>query len=344
MNALLYKISRYALGALFLFSGFTKAVNPFGLSVQFVDYFTALGLDFLHPFAPLCALMLPILEMLLGVLLIVGLYRKVVAWCTLLSMSFFTLLTLWIALYSPVSDCGCFGDILIISNWATFYKNLIFMLPTAILFIGRGGDQRRNWRVVALSFLALAVLPLYCYNSLPLIDGTPYKLGVNLWEAINNGVPDETKTTLIYRDKSSGQSREFELESTEWQDSEKWEFVDSKTVVIVKGKEASIAQLPIIDSSGEDVAGDILQRSGRLAIIVSVNPIAQNQSLARQIAELRASGVEQIVLLHSTLQSVSLDGLSVYTTDNSTLKTIIQSPVGGVLLLEGGTIIDKWAL
>ncbi len=347
MRPLIYQISRWLVAILFLFSGFTKAVNPFGLSVQFVDYFTALNLEFMHPLAPLCALLLPTLEMLLGVLLILGLYRKLVGWVTLLVMSFFTVLTLWIALESPVSDCGCFGDIFIISNWATFYKNLAFMLPTVIVFLGRFGQGRvawGGWRIGVVLFLVLGMLPLYCYNNLPLIDGTPFKRGVNIYEAMRDGVTDKTETSLIYRDRATGETKEFSLSSTEWQDSQQWEFVDSRTVVLEQGRESTVREFPIIDSNGNDVAEELLQNSGNMAFIVAVNPAKQSEAIALQISKLRDLGVQNIVLLHSTIQEVIMDGVSVYTTDNSILKTIIQSPVGGVLILSKGTILDKWAM
>ncbi len=341
---MLYKISKYFIGALFIFSGFAKGINPFGLSVQFSDYFSAFGLDFLHPVAPLCAVLLPTVETLLGVMLILGLYRKITAWVVALFMVFFTGLTLWIALFNPVKDCGCFGDILIISNWATFYKNLAFMVPTIIVFMGRGGKSRNSWRTVVVAAMACGLLPLYSYNNLPLIDATPYKIGTNIWEAMNDGTEGEYNTVLVYRNIENGEEQEFSLDDREWTDESKWEYVETRNEVMVEGSDATIGALPMIDNSGVDRVQDVVRSGGSVWIIVAVNPAGQQLQIAEVISRAGSEGVERVVLLHSTLQNIAVDGAEVYTSDHSTLKTLIQHHSGGVLKLNGGVIVDKETL
>ncbi|MFI3287948.1 MAG: DoxX family protein [Rikenellaceae bacterium] len=343
MKDIAYRVSVIAVGMLFLFSGVAKAINPFGLSVQFGDYFTAMGLDFLKPFSSICAVALPTFEMLIGVLLLLGYYRKGVAWIVLSVMSFFTGLTLWIALENPVSDCGCFGDLFVISNWATFYKNVAFMLPTVLLFCmrGRGECLRKGWRSVLVIAMIVGLLPLYSYNNLPIIDSTPYKIGVNVFEAMHDGKEGESKTTLLYKNISSGEVVEFEIEDTTWTDGSKWEFVDSKTAVMRQAVAPSIAQLPMIDSQGVDRAEEVLCREGEVALLVVPMPRVQSEDIAVAVSELRGQGVEDIVILHSSLSVMAIEGVEVYTTDNSTLKTIVQHHGGGVVLLSDGVISSK---
>ncbi len=344
MKKTIYNISRYLLGALFLFSGFAKSVNPFGLSIQFGDYFAAMSLDFLIPYSQYFAVALPVAEMLLGAMLILGLYRYFTAWAVSLFMTFFTLLTLWIALYNPVKDCGCFGDLIILSNWATFFKNVAFLIPTLIIFNGRNEKQeRRNWRVVTVLALLFAVLPVYTFSSLPIIDATPYKIGTNIWKALNDGEADQTDITLIYRDKSTGKEREFSVADPEWQDMTRWEYVDTKTKTIKKGNEATIAYLPMIDATGADKAEEVLTFDGRTTLIVASNPQQMMTQLANVVAEAKLNGAEHIVMLHSALGTVEITGIDVYSTDQTTLRTIIQNPRGGVIVLEDGIIIEKRA-
>ncbi|MFI3298428.1 MAG: DoxX family protein [Rikenellaceae bacterium] len=337
------RLAHLLVGALFIFSGFAKGVNPFGLSVQFGEYFSAMGLEFLMPYATICAVLLPTVEMTLGVMLTLGVFRRVTAWTVLLFMSFFTLLTLWIAVENPVQDCGCFGDLLKISNWATFYKNLCFMVPTIYLFMYRKqGVSCWGWRTVVVSAIVCGMLPLYCYNNLPLLDGTAFKVGTNVWEAMNDGVPDKTQTLLEYRNIESGEIREFKLTDKEWQDASKWEFVESVTEVLVKGKQPTISQLPMIDERGVDRAQELLSDfRGEMLLIVSPNPARQSMEIAQLVM---SRGSRRVVLLHSSLQGVMIPDLEVYTTDMTTIKAMVQSYKGGVLLLRDGVIVEKKVL
>ncbi len=338
----IYTLSRLGVGALLLFSGFAKGINPFGLSIQFGDYFSAMGLEALLPAAPLFSVLLPMAEMTLGVVLILGIYRRVAAWASLAVMSFFTLLTLWIALYNPVSDCGCFGDLFKISNWATFYKNLIFMAPTLHLFwYRRDGEERPWWRTVVLIAIACGFLPLHAYNNLPLIDATPFRVGTEVWAAMHDGIAEKSETRVRYKNIESGEVKLFELSDPTWQDEAEWEFVESVTEVIEEGKASTISQLPMINAEGVDKAQEVLTARGRTLLIVSVSPQHQSQYIAQSIAEAKAEGVDRIVLLHSTLGDVVIDGVEVYTTDLATLKTLVQSPHGGTIVLTNGKIIEK---
>ena len=114
------EVCRLLLGVVFIFSGTVKAVDPMGGAIKIGDYLTSFGLDKLQPFTVLISFNLSALEFMLGVCMLLGVYRRYTTFLTLLMMSFMTPLTLYLAIFNPVSDCGCFGDALVISNWQTF--------------------------------------------------------------------------------------------------------------------------------------------------------------------------------------------------------------------------------
>ncbi len=344
---LITKISEILVAILFLFSGFAKAVNPFGLSIQVADYMAAMHLDFLTSLAPTFAILLPVVEMVLGVMLFLGLYKKFTSWTVMLFMGFFTILTLWIAVYNPVKDCGCFGDLLKISNWETFTKNIIFLIPTVILFINRGEWNNAKhdnaiFKVVGIAIL-LAVLPVYTTFSLPIIDSTPYKKGTNLYEALHDGTPDVTVTTLLYKNLESGEVEEFEINDPEWQDETKWEFVDSKTEVVEAGNSPTIKELPMIDRAGIDRSEEVLLHAGKVLIIAVQEPLKEREKIERVVRKYMSDEPEiKVVILHSSVNDVDFGiGIEVYATDQTILRTLIQNRKGGYLVLNNGIVTTK---
>ncbi len=342
-------ISRFLLGALFLFSGAAKAINPFGLSIQISDYLVALGLEFLLPLSLSLAITLPVVEMLLGALLLMRVYMKQVIWIVTLFMSFFTLLTLWIAIYNPVKDCGCFGDLLKISNWSTFVKNIIFLVPTILLFVNRNRAKSSKFSsFLRVAFLAWGffILPFATIFSLPIVDSTPYKLETNLYEALHDGTPDITKTTLLYKNIASGDIKEFEIEDEEWQDETKWEFADAKTVVVEPGVPPTIKSLPMLDANGVDRADEILQLDGRILLIVVQEPSKVQNEIESLIANYSVKEPElKVVMLHSSVAPTSLTTeIESYVSDQTVIRTMIQNMNGGYLLLDNGIVTLKSVL
>ena len=62
MRKLIRNISRLLIGLLFLFSGFTKAVDPMGSKFKFDDYFVAFGMEWLIPFSLVLGIILSTVE------------------------------------------------------------------------------------------------------------------------------------------------------------------------------------------------------------------------------------------------------------------------------------------
>ena len=122
---ILTECSRLLIGVVFIFSGFVKAVDPMGGAIKIGDYLTSFGLDMLQPFTVLASFALSAAEFAMGVCMLLGVYRRYNSFLVLLFMAFMTPLTLYLAIFNPVSDCGCFGDAVVITNWETFFKNLV---------------------------------------------------------------------------------------------------------------------------------------------------------------------------------------------------------------------------
>jgi uncharacterized membrane protein YphA (DoxX/SURF4 family) len=200
---------RLLLGIVFIFSGFVKAVDPMGGSIKITDYLVSFGLAKLQPFAVLLSFNLSALEFALGVCILLGIYRRYTSLLILVFMAFMTPLTLYLALFNPVSDCGCFGDALILTNWQTFYKNLILSSAAVVVFIYsqrllRCYTYKAYWFVALFAYLCAIGFAYFNYYHLPVIDFRPYKVGANIpaLMQIPDGAPvDEYKYTLIYEKK-----------------------------------------------------------------------------------------------------------------------------------------------
>lgn len=132
-------ISRFILAAAFIFSGFVKAVDPLGFQYKVQDYLAAFGMASWFPsFFPLLGgIALSAIEFSIGIFLFFGVRRTVASTLALMLMSFMTPLTLYLAIFNPVSDCGCFGDAWVLTNWETFIKNVLLLLVAIGAFKGR---------------------------------------------------------------------------------------------------------------------------------------------------------------------------------------------------------------
>ncbi|MGC9330470.1 MAG: BT_3928 family protein [Bacteroidales bacterium] len=249
----LINIFRIILGIVFVFSGFVKVVDPMGVEFKLVDYFVAMGLDFLQPAALIFGVIMSVAESLIGISLLFNLKPKLGSWGVMLFMIVFLPLTLWIAIADPVQDCGCFGDAIILSNWATFWKNVVFMAMTVPVFLKRK-DFKPNlppsvqWTLLIVFAVSTVWLSIYCYRHLPILDFRPYRIGNNIQAGME--IPDSERdnvpvyeTVIVYKNVETGEVREFDVNNIP--DGEQWEWQETKNELVKKGYEPPIHDFSI---------------------------------------------------------------------------------------------------
>ena len=355
-------IARTLLALTFLFSGFVKAVDPLGTVYKIQDYLhEGFGgiFQWAIPAAGVAAVCLIALEWLLGIAMLLNVRTQWTSWITLLFYCIMTPLTLYIAIANPVSDCGCFGDALVITNWQTFWKNIILLLLSICLVICRKAiPELFSWWmeiIIALAALgSVAGIMGYSYTHLPQIDFRPYKVGNHiptLMEIPDGAEGDQDEITLIYA--KDGKEQTFTLENYPKGDPE-WTFVDQKSVLIKKGYVPPIHDFEIETLEGDYITQDILESEEPIALVVmydlSKTDTTQLEERMHMIHEyprvyfLTASGEEEIFAF---AEELGWDEETTYSTfcftDPITLKTIVRANPG-VIVVQNGTIIDKYNL
>jgi uncharacterized membrane protein YphA (DoxX/SURF4 family) len=351
MNLVLRNISRWIVGVVFIFSGFVKGVDPLGTAYRIEDYFIAYGTEWASFLSLGLSIFLSTLEFVIGLALISGMQMKLVSKALLLIMVFFTGLTFYDAIYEPVPDCGCFGDAIKLTNWETFYKNLILMVFVLIIFF-----NRRNFRsnvsssiqsvFIGIYFLGFGYFSFYNYNHLPMIDFRAWKVG----KQMNPENEQESLVYLTYRNKSTGEEQEYLSPDYPWNDSVwmvNWEFVDQRTVQV---GEIADHGLYAEDENGNETTSIVLNPPDLFVIVaydLAKVPASAFEKIARVDDELSKEG-NGIVWLTSTLPD-EVSELSekypslyeVYFADDIVLKTMVRSNPG-LILLDEGIVKQKW--
>lgn len=331
-----------------------------GSAIKFQEYFVAFGMEWLTPLALFFAVVLCAAELLLGLMLLLGIYKRITAWAVLIFMSFFTVLTFIIMLTDPVSDCGCFGDAVKLSNSATFYKNIIFLGAAVGNFIwNRSGKEQNRFRAL-ISFLLLtafsAGICIYSLVWLPAVEFLPYKIGVNIPEAMSippDAPQSEHETTLIYKDKQTGEEKEFAIEDTTWYDTSRWEYVDTRDKVIKEGFIPAITGFTIMDNRGYDCTEQILNTENLVFVLIirEITP-ASIESFRMEMEKLyrfaEANGFGFICFTSSNtedaeryLAEITNIPVVCYNLDETVIKSVVRTEAG-VVVLDEGTIVAKW--
>lgn len=354
---IIINLFRIVLGLTFILSGFVKAIDPLGTQYKIEDYLGVLSLGGMLPdFVTLgTSVAISAIEFTLGVLLLFAISRRVISKVTLVFMTIMTLITAWLYIANPISDCGCFGDAIHLTNGETLLKNVIMLVMTAVV-VYKPRDMIRTLSngnstiVINYSVLFILLYAAYSLYMLPQFDFRPYHIGANIEEGrkIPEGAPQpEFETTFMM--KKDGQTKEFTLEN--YPDST-WEFVDSKTIMVKEGFVPPIHDFSILSLNGDDLTEDILQQKGYTFLLIApylekaddsnFGPIDQIYEYAEEYGYkfycLTASGKQAI----ARWQDMTGAEYPFYNTDAVTLKTIIRSNPG-MLLLKDGTVIQKWS-
>ncbi|WP_302567183.1 BT_3928 family protein [Culturomica massiliensis] len=355
----LLNICRILIGLVFIFSGFVKGIDPLGSDYKFTDYFNAFGMSWMNFSALFFSFLLSMAEFIIGICLFLNIKTKLASWGALLFMAVFTPLTLILAIKNPVTDCGCFGDALVLTNWETFFKNIILLVMVLLVFFNRNRFKSifnvlEQSVILTGSIIFMFCIEMYSYRHLPILDFRPYAVGANITEGmtIPEGAPhDEYSTTLKYKNKNTGEIKEFDESNFPWQDTLNWEFHSSSQKLLKEGYKAPIHDFVIEHPEYGDITEEVLNDDDYTFLVVSYKlskASAEAQDKLNKLAAYASENGYRFYGLTASNADEITDFVHKYNvnysfcaTDEIQLKTVIRSNPG-LVILKKGTIIDKW--
>ena len=358
-GSILVNIARLIVSATLIFSGFVKAIDPLGFQYKIQDYVAAVtdayNIGFFHDWGSLiAAVILSVIEFLLGINLLFAIDRRVTSKVTWLFMFVMTCITVWIFIDNPVSDCGCFGEAITLTNGETLLKNIILLVLTTIIAykpmkLPRLISRHNQWIISNYSALFLLALSVYCLYKLPVIDFRPYHVGANIpqgMEIPKGAEQPQFETKLIY--EKDGQKKEFTMESLP---DSTWTFVDSNSKQVSEGFVPPIHDFSI-SYNGEDITEDILADPSYTFLLIAPHLETADESQFGKINIIadyaKRKGYRFLGLTASNEKAIAhwtdITGAEYEfaNTDETTLKTIVRSSPG-LLLIKNGTIYQKWS-
>ncbi len=359
LNYTLNVAARWFVGLVFLFSSFVKGVDPMGTTFKIQEYMTAWSLggltfEWALPLAGLMSVSLICAEFLVGVLLITNAYRRLSAWLLVLMMAFFTVSTFVDALTNKVTDCGCFGDAVKLTNWQTFWKNVVLDVPTVWIFLTRNLRRKRRFErdgivfIIALS--AMLVFAIYNIKHEPIIDFRPWKIGNKMMDTESN---EGMKSYVTYRNTATGATEEFEsallmerMKDSVW--ASQWEWESSR---VVDPREIAAPGFSMMDLEGEDRATDLLPAEDGMVIVtvhhlekVDEQGVRQVKAMLRQAED---NGVRIVMLTSALPEEVQawlygngITGLDYLFADATAIETMMRGNPG-FMYVKDATVVDK---
>jgi len=345
---------RIIVGALFIFSGLIKLNDPVGFAFKLEEYFSpaVFDLSFLMPLALTLAIFIVIAEVLLGLALLLGYKTKLTLWLLLGMIVFFTFLTFYSAYFNKVTDCGCFGDAIPLTPWESFTKDIILLVLILLLWWGRKwitpllDGAKRTW-IMGIALVLCGWFAYHVYNHLPLKDFRAYKVGVNIEKGMS--IPEDAPKSVYeyaWKFDVNGEEKIYVTQGDYPQVD--GEFLSVETTEIQAGYVPPIHDFTI-EQHGNDQASLLLQEP-KLAMIIAYDLSQGKEDGFSKLPEVtkmaEAAGYKVIGMSASSEEHAAAVSAQYkltfpfYFTDATTLKTIIRSNPG-VVLLKNGTIVQK---
>ncbi len=304
-------------GVLFIVSGLVKAVDPMGTAFKMEQYFTEFQYTLVDTSASFIAPLFPflssislvfsvgmiVLEIILGLMLLLGHRSKLTSWAFLLLVVFFTILTGFTFLtgYVPgdvnffqfgqwgpytesnmrVTDCGCFGDFIKLVPKTSFFKDIVLLVP-ALYFVFRHKDMHQLFsaKVRTIAILSTtALLLLFCLRNyhwgLPMVDFRPFSIGTDLYQ--KKALEEEAAASVTVvawkiQNRASGEIKEISndefLKNLSSYPKTEWEVLEQiKTKPAIEA--TKVSEFSIMSPDGFDIVDDMLSDSGDVFLIVA---------------------------------------------------------------------------
>ncbi len=373
------KIIRILLACVFLYSSYAKAIDPVGFGIKMDEYFNSFGMGFMHPLSQFLAICAILCEFVLGCMMLLRVKVNLASWGYLLFMTFFFFLTMWLAIaeflevrgihdFGVVKDCGCFGAEIKLSNWQTFLKNVIIIIPTIIVFAKRKliPDIRLTelgkWLAIAV-FAAIAIcFQLHFLRHLPLKDHSDWKKGEYVVDSFIEK-PAVKEVVFVYRNSKTGEEMNLSQdELMEQSDSfyTDYEYVDRHDSVITPYKAAKIPGFNMLDENGADHAYELISPDNEqytyilyVSNLKEVNPkgVEKAKALAAKCAE---NDYPFVAVTNSSEEEITAF-VTMYGLDFPIYQNPIDPVKGpfmvrdavrsnpGLILFKKGVVLEKWA-
>ena len=358
-------ILRIFTGGVFLYSGFVKAFGAWGTFYKFGDYLSVMHLDVWPNLVIFAVFALCIFEFLTGMFLATGSFRRAAPVMAAALMAVMLPLTLWIAVKDPVADCGCFGDALVITNWQTFWKNVVLTLAVGWLLIYNRSARcliRPSLQWLGLVFSALFVTLVgeigYLYQ--PLIDYRPYPVGSTLVSANDDDDDaDDDSGDIIFVYARDGEERRFTIDDVLPAEGSGWKFVRREEAGGSSDKVRSEHSTVEDEKSGdftvwsedgeEEMTGEALLSSGPQMLLLLPDLGKVSVSTTWKINALeswaREHNVQLIAIVAATPEQIeewrdiSLPSYPIYTAEDTQIKMLARGNPAVVYLSDG---VVKW--
>lgn len=351
-------VCRFVLAAVFIFSGYVKAIDPLGTQYKIQDYLESIDLGGVLPdwITLSGAVGISTIEFSLGIFLLFAIRRRLVAKITVAFMAVMTLITLWLAVTNGVKDCGCFGDAIKLTNMETLVKNIVLLGCAAVIMLYplkevRFISRTNQWIAINYTVIFIIITSIYCLYSLPIFDFRPYHVGANIRSEME--IPDgvelpQFSSTFIM--EKNGVRKEFTLDN--YPDST-WTFIDRKDKQISEGFIPKITDFSVIrDVDGEDITQQILNDKGYTFLLIAPHLEVADDSSFGNIDQIYEYAQQENIPFYcltasneqakARWQDITGAEYPFCTTDDIVLKTIIRSNPG-LVLLKDGTVIRKWS-
>ena len=346
--------SRIFVGVLFIISGLIKLNDPLGFSFKLEEYFSqgVLDLPVFVPYALLISIIVVIIEVLLGVMLLIGFKPKFTVWSLLGMIVFFTFLTFYSAYFNKVTDCGCFGDAIKLTPWESFTKDIILLTLIVVLVLGVTYIKSIFKYKIGVTFMlvALIICVIFCYhvlNHLPVKDFRPYKIDANIEEGMRIPI-DAPKALYEYAWEFNVNGEQKIVVTNGDYPTLDGDFVDVKTTQIQEGYEPPIHDFAI-EQDGEDFTATFLQED-KLVLVIAYDLAKSKTDAFKEVKSVTDEAVSKgykVIGMSASSSEKSTKLINEYAlnfefyfTDETTLKTIVRSNPA-ILVLEKGTIKQK---
>ncbi len=352
-------IIRIVVGGVFIFSGFAKGIDPYGTLYKVEDYLSVLSLSVWPNLVLVGVFGLCALEFLAGVFLLTGCFRRSSVIIAGGIMAFMLPLTLWIAVSNPVADCGCFGDAFLLSNWATFWKNV--GLSVGLIWLWRYNRKiiclitpALQWICIVGSCIFIVTIELFGYMVQPLIDFRPYKIGERIVDS-EESFEEGPQYLFVY--EKDGIRKKFKETDSLPEENDGWIFVDREEILSEEGGKNDKGQdegksFRAWSKNGEDDETDeaVVADGNELIVMIpelgAVSPATtwklnslyewSQQNDITMVGIVSGSSLEI-----STWEDLSMASYPIFTADDTHIKEVVRGNPGIVYLIDG---VIQWKM